>query len=51
MPSTGLPITRFVVMPASPPKNSGSISELDATSSPMPSVIIANVVPDFFVVT
>ena len=51
MPSTGLPNTRLPWMPPSPPKNSGIISDIDATSSPMPSVIIANVVPDFLVVT
>jgi hypothetical protein len=41
----------LVVMPPSPPKNSGNISAMAATSSPMPSVIMAKVVPDFLVVT
>jgi hypothetical protein len=47
----GLPTTRLPVMPPSPPKNSGSISDIDHTSSPMPSVIMAKVVPAFLVVT
>ncbi len=42
---------RFAVMPPSPPKNSGNISDIAVTSSPMPRVIIANVVPAFLVVT
>ena len=51
MPNIGVPATRLPVMPPSPPKNSGSISDIDHTSSPMPSVIIANVVPAFLVLT
>ena len=51
MPKNDWPYTRSVVMPPSPPKNSGNISAIEATSSPMPSVIMANVVPDFLVVT
>jgi hypothetical protein len=46
-----LPYTRSVVMPPSPPKNSGNIRAIEATSSPMPRVIMAKVVPDFLVVT
>jgi hypothetical protein len=38
-------------MPPSPPKKSGNISEHANTSSTIPSVIMANVVPDFLVVT
>ena len=38
-------------MPPSPPKKPGNISAIDATSSPMPSVIMAKVVPDLRVVT
>ena len=51
MPRNGLPTVRLAEMPPSPPKNSGIISDIAATSSPMPSVIIANGVPAFFVVT
>src|SRR3989344_710567 len=51
MPKKALPYTRSVVMPPSPPKNSGNISAMEATSSPIPSVIMAKVVPDFLVVT
>lgn len=51
MPKNDWPYTRSVVMPPSPPKNSGNISAIEATSSPTPSVIMANVVPDFLVVT
>ena len=51
MPRTGLPTTRLAETPPSPPKNSGIISDIANTSSPMPSVIIANGVPAFFVVT
>ncbi len=51
MPRNGLPAVRFADTPPSPPKNSGTISTIAATSSPMPSVIIANGVPAFFVVT
>ncbi len=38
-------------MPPSPPKNSGNISDEAHTSSPMPSVIMANGVAAFLVVT
>ena len=51
MPRNGWPNTRLVVMPPSPPKKSGNISEQANTSSPMPSVIIAKVVPARLVVT
>ena len=51
MPRNGWPKTRLVVMPPSPPKKPGNISDMAATSSPMPSVIIAKVVPAFLVVT
>ena len=51
MPATGWPTTRLPETPASPPKNSGTISDIDHTSSPTPSVIIAKVVPLFLVVT
>ncbi len=42
---------RSVVMPASPPNTLRRISDDDATSSPMPSEIIANTVPARFVIT
>ena len=51
MPRKGSPTTRLLAMPPSPPKNSGNISAMAATSSPTPSVIMAKVVPDFLVVT
>ena len=51
MPRNGWPITRLVVMPPSPPKKPGNISEQAATISPMPSEIIAKVVPARLVVT
>ena len=51
MPKKGWPATRLPVMPPSPPKKPGNISDIAATSSPMPSVIIANGVPAFLVVT
>ena len=51
MPATGRPITRSAATPASPPKNSGTISDIANTSSARPSVIIANGVPDLRVVT
>ncbi len=51
MPNTASPTTRLPDTPASPPKNSGSISEADHTSSPTPRVIMAKVVPDLRVVT
>jgi hypothetical protein len=51
MPMTASPTTRFVEMPPSPPKKLGNISEQAATISAMPSEIIANGVPECFVVT
>jgi hypothetical protein len=51
MPRNGSPATRLPLTPPSPPKNSGNISDIAHTSSPMPSVIIANGVPAFLVVT
>lgn len=51
MPSSGSPMLRLVDTPPSPPKKSGSISALANTISPMPSVIIENVVPARRVVT
>ena len=51
MPMKGLPTTRLLVMPPSPPKNPGNISDAANTISPMPSEIMANGVPDFLVVT
>ena len=51
MPSNGSPTTRLLEMPPSPPKKPGNISEAANTISPMPSVIIANGVPAFLVVT
>ncbi len=51
MPRKGLPAERLAETPASPPKNSGIISDIANTSSPMPSVIIAKGVPAFLVVT
>jgi hypothetical protein len=51
MPKGLGPATRLPEMPPSPPKNSGNINAIAQTSSPMPSVIIANVVADFLVVT
>ena len=51
MPRKGSPTTRLPATPASPPKNSGTISDIANTSSPTPSVIMAKVVPDFLVVT
>ena len=51
MPSVLGPVTRLPVMPPSPPKNSGNISDMAQTSSPMPSVIMANGVAAFLVVT
>ena len=49
--STGAPTTRSLEMPPSPPKKPGNISDAANTISPMPSVIIANGVPAFLVVT
>ena len=46
-----IPVSLVPLMPPSPPKNSGIISDIDHTSSPMPSVIIAKVVPALRVVT
>ncbi len=46
-----LPTTRLPEMPPSPPKKPGNISAQAATSSPMPSEIMAKVVPAFLVVT
>ena len=51
MPSGLAPVTRLPEMPPSPPKNSGNISDMAKTSSPTPSVIIANGVAAFLVVT
>lgn len=51
MPMNGWPTTRLPDTPASPPKNSGTISDIANTSSPMPSVIMAKVVPARLVVT
>ncbi len=51
MPRKGSPTTRLVEMPASPPKKPGNISEQANTISPMPSEIIAKVVPARLVVT
>ena len=50
MPRNGAPAARSPVMPPSPPKKPGNIREAANTISPMPSVIIANGVPAFFVV-
>ena len=51
MPRNGAPEVRLAETPPSPPKNSGTMSDIENTSSPMPSVIIANGVPAFLVVT
>ncbi len=51
MPSHGWPATRLPLMPPSPPKKPENISDIANTSSPTPSVIIANGVPAFLVVT
>ncbi len=51
MPNGLGPVTRLLETPPSPPKNSGNISDMAQTSSPMPSVIIAKVVAAFLVVT
>ena len=51
MPSGLGPTTRLPEMPPSPPKNSGNISAIAHTSSPIPRVIIANGVAAFLVVT
>ena len=51
MPMKGSPATRLPDTPASPPKNSENISDIANTSSAMPSVIMANGVPAFLVVT
>ncbi len=42
---------RLADTPPSPPKNSGTISAIENTSSPRPRVIMAKGVPAFFVVT
>src|SRR5258708_6210031 len=51
MPNNGAPNTRFALMPASPPNNAGNIGAIEATISPTPSEIIANIVPARRVVT
>ncbi|EDT07875.1 ZK84.1-like protein [Paraburkholderia graminis C4D1M] len=42
---SGGPLARSIATPASPPNQSGKVHAAAATSSPMPSVIIANAVP------
>ena len=51
MPNQPSPVTRLPETPASPPKKAGIISAPAATSSPMPSEIIANGVPERLVLT
>ena len=51
MPNTAWPVTRLAVSPASPPKKSENIKAIEAISSEVPSVIMANVVPDWRVLT
>ena len=51
MPNGELPVTRLPLTPPSPPKNPGNIKDIAQINSPMPSVIMAKGVPDFFTVT
>jgi hypothetical protein len=51
MPNQLAFVTRLLETPPSPPKKAGNMSELAATISPMPSEIMAKVVPARRVIT